>query len=606
MCGILGGINVKIDNELLNTIKHRGPDRQAIYDDDIHRVSLAHTRLSIVDLSDAGNQPMVSEDNNYVIVFNGEIYNHQELRTQLKFNRWKGHSDTETLLHLLIEKGPNCLSSLNGIFSFAFYNIGKGTLFLARDPYGVKPLYYSINGNELVFSSEIRPIQQIYHKRIDENVLRILLNLRYVPSPYTLYESIYKMRPGHYAEIDINNHEISVNPISYYSHCSNTMDISFDEAVEEYGRKLESAVKRQLMGDVDMGILLSGGIDSAIVGGIASRCYDRPMNAYTVGFDSKYNVNEIDLAAETAKHFGMNHHVVKIDVDTFFDTFTECCRIVEEPLATTSFIPMYYLSKIASKEVKVVLTGQGADEPLGGYGRYQEEILRSSCPAFIFKLVHALISMSGTKKEKLLRGSRSLSISDNLDRFLNVYNLFTHEEVVSLTGSDNTESRNLIEYYYNKLPNNISNVAKMMDLDLQMDLADDLLLYTDKITMNFALECRVPMLDLDLVSFLQSLPDKYKVTRGYTKIIHKAFAKKYLPEDIINRPKFGFQSPTDIWFREKSNLVNEILLSNNSPITNYLSKSGIEKVVKQHQAGYNREKQIFLMLSINEWLKQNN
>lgn len=608
MCGILGSINRKIDKGLLNQIKHRGPDRQAIYEDkrDKHEVYLAHTRLSIVDLSEAGNQPMISEDNNYVLIFNGEIYNHLELRKNLSFKHFRGHSDTETLLYYLIECGTGGLKYLNGIFSFVFYNRIKNTLLLVRDPFGVKPLYYSLSDDQLVFSSEVRPIRQIVDSSLDSTSLGVLLNLRYVPSPYTLYKGIYKMRPGHYGLIDLNADILSMNFSPYLSSSNIFRNISFRDAVDEYEKRFESAVKRQLMADVDLGILLSGGIDSALVGGIASKNIQGKLRAFTVGFDSKYSVNEAGFAADTARYFNMEHHIVKMNANTFFDEFSECCRIVEEPLATTSFIPMYYLSKLASEHVKVVLTGQGADEPLGGYGRYQGELLRDQYPAVLFKIASAIINLSGTKKEKLLRGARSLAISDDVERFMNVYSLFTPEEVKKMTGRDCKETLQLISYYYNLLNcASLKNSAeRMMALDLRMNLADDLLLYTDKITMNFSLECRVPMLDLKLVDFLESLPISYKVSRNHTKIIHKEYARKVLPEEFINRPKLGFQSPTDIWFREKSADVESLLL-NNPLLLNYVEKSEIKKIIGQHQKGYNREKQLFLLLSLGEWLKNN-
>lgn len=606
MCGILGSINRLIDHGLLDTIKHRGPDRQAIYTElqNDYTINFAHTRLSIVDLSEAGNQPMVSPCGNYILVFNGEIYNHLELRKKLKFKDYRGHSDTETLLHFLIENGISQIHKLNGIFAFAFYDKKEQRIILVRDPYGVKPLYYSLNKNQFIFSSEIRPIQKLIHSSINTDTLQILLNLRYIPSPYTLYKDINKVRPGHYGIINLKESPLSLSLNPYIKAHENRLDISFEDAVQQYGEKIKSAVHRQLMGDVDMGVLLSGGIDSALVGGIAAKKSEHKLKAFTVGFDSQYAVNEIDLAAETANYFGMEHHIVKMNATNFFETFEECSKIVEEPLATTSFIPMYYLSQLASQHVKVVLTGQGADEPLGGYGRYQGEILRDRYPHFLFSIMKKITNLTAIKKEAILRGARSLSINDDIERFHNVYSLFTTNETSRLLGvKPNNLSSELIAYYYNLVTNNQQKaVDKMMSIDLRMNLSDDLLLYTDKITMNFSLECRVPMLDLDLINYLESLPTAYKVQRNKTKIIHKAFAKEFLPQSFINRPKLGFQSPTDIWFREKSAMIEDQLTR--GPLLDYFLTKEIRKVIEQHQKGYNREKQIFLLLSINEWIKQ--
>ena len=609
MCGILGGINYHIDDSLLDLIQHRGPDRQAIYKDRFHNnnITLAHTRLSIVDLSDAGNQPMVSDCGNYCIIFNGEIYNHSELRVNIKKKSFRGHSDTETILYYIIENGIESIKDFNGIFAFAFYDKVAGNIFLARDIYGVKPLYYHCDGNKVIFSSEIRPINKIMNSSINTNSLNLLLNLRYCPSPATLFEGINKLRPGHYAMIDLKREKLSIKVETYIKQMKQALDLSFDEGVQEYGKFLEKAVERQLMSDVEVGILLSGGIDSALVAGIASKKLSYKPKAFTVGFDSKYSVNEISLARETADHFGLEHHVAKINSSDFFETFEKCSRIVEEPIATTSFIPMYYLSELASEKVKVVLTGQGADELLGGYPRYQGEILYNKYPNIFFKMASILVKLSGTKNEKLLRGASSLSIKNDINRFMSTYSIFNSSEIKRLTGSDKISSIEYIKYYYDllKCDNMSTSTERMMAIDKHMQLADDLLLYTDKITMNFSLECRVPMLDLQLVNYLESLPLSYRVKRGYTKVVLKEYAKRFLPSKIINRPKFGFQSPTDIWFREDSGKIREMLISKSNKILDYISKTEIENLLLKHKKGYNKEKQIFLLLSLSYWFKNN-
>lgn len=286
-------------------------------------------------------------------------------------------------------------------------------------------------------------------------------------------------------------------------------------------------------------------------------------------------------------------------------TFSEWSCIVEKPLGTTSVVPMYYLARLASQSVKVVLTGQGADEPLGGYGRYQGELLHSKYPHICFALLEKLVTLSGVKKESVIRGARSLGIRDDIKRFVSIYNLFTPEEVSKLTGgTDGEKSQELVGYYYNLVTAAWQkSIDKMMSVDVRMDLADDLLLYTDKITMNFSLECRVPLLDMELIEFLETLPTQYKVRRGKTKIIHKAYASGILPESFINRPKLGFQSPTDIWFREQSKFIQHELQT--GKVGEFLDVSQMLRILKQHEQGYNREKQIFMLLSINEWLRYN-
>lgn len=610
MCGILGSINKKIDSELLDTIKHRGSDNQSIWSerynsDDIY---LGHTRLSILDLSESGNQPMLSQCGNYVLVLNGEIYNHKELKKTLSFKNFKGHSDTETLLYYLIENGTEGIKDLNGIFVFAFWNRLTGEMILARDKFGVKLLYYHEDGNSLIFASEIRPIQKFVQNYLDKRALSVLLSLRYIPSPYTLFQGILKLRPGHYMVIHTQENKLKYQICNYDLRQVNYSTLAFNDAVIEYGRKLEKAVERQMMSDVDLGILLSGGIDSALVGSIATKFSDKKIQAFTVGFDSKYEVNELDLAAKSANFFGLEHYTVKVTSEFFFDLFRECSRIVEEPLATTSFIPMYYLSKLASQKVKVVLTGQGADEPLGGYGRYQSEMLHQKLPLLMRKIASRLVKLSRTKRESLLRGADSLPIENDIERFLYSYSLFSPSEITRLRGGcDTTCAKELISYYYDSLncADYKTSAERMMAIDQRMDLADDLLLYTDKITMNFSMECRVPFLDHELVEFLDSLPMGYKASIGNTKIIHKAYAQSILPQEIINRPKFGFQSPTDIWFRESFNDIEEMILGNSSKLLDYFNKKELEIILHNHKIGYNKEKQIFLLLSLRCWLENN-
>ncbi len=606
MCGILGSINLPVDKEMLDTICHRGPDRQDICMNKQGdcMISLAHCRLSIVDQSDAGNQPMTSPCGNYTLIFNGEIYNHLELRAKLENKRFQGHSDTETLLYFLIEKGITAINELNGIFSFIFYDKKNRKLFMARDPYGVKPLYYHIDKDRFIACSEIRPIKKVLNPSMNMDSLRILLNLRYVPSPYTLYDSVFKVRPGHYGVINMNQSPLSVSLQPYVKIHTKRLDIDFEEAVEEYGKRIQNAVCRQLMGDVGIGILLSGGIDSALISCIASKKYDGKLKAFTVGFDSEYSVNEIEWAKETARCIGLEHYTVKIDANDFFDSLTECTRITEEPLADTSIIPMFHLSKLAHRYVKVVLSGQGADELLGGYHRYQGEILHNLYPHVFFTLADKACRYLPIKNESLIRGARALGINDEIERFFREYCLFTVNETDKFLGESDSgkSSQELIAYFHKLVTAEWQTpVERMMALDMRMNLSDDLLTYTDKISMNFSLECRVPMLDLELTDFTEALPTSYKIRTGRSKIIHKAFARQRLPLKIINRPKLGFRSPTDIWFRENSSMIEDKLTYGR--LRNYLPIKEIRKIIKKHRNGYNMEKQIFLLLSINEWIE---
>ncbi|WP_461442802.1 asparagine synthase (glutamine-hydrolyzing) [Maribacter sp.] len=611
MCGILGSINRHFDEKALDLMKHRGPDDFGIdaFELNGHHIYLGQRRLSIIDLSEAGHQPMVSDCKKFAIVFNGEIYNHLELRKKLPEKiAFRGHSDTETILEYLIHFGTKGIKDLNGIFGLAFLNIEQKRLTLARDPFGVKPLYYATAGRELIFASEIRPIKSILKPtQLNEDALASLLRLRYNASPNTLFEGIHKLAPGHIYVVDLQGDSLESKTEYFAGQLPTVMEGPKDTIVQTYGVELEKAVQRQLLSDVEVGILLSGGIDSAVIAALAKKHYKGKLKAFTIGFEGDFEEDEIADAEETAQLLGLDHYIKKISFTDFLDLIKECSRIVEEPLATTSMIPMYYLAQLASEKVKVVLTGQGADEPLGGYTRYRSEVIRKKIPAALRVAAKPIAQLMGSKNEQLLRGANAIGISDEMERFLSIYEIFSVEEVGKLISTRDTLSVQEVANFYKLLGCNSRGHAaeKMMAIDTRMNLSDDLLNYTDKITMNFSLECRVPMLDLELVRFMEALPLDLKLNSKGGKIIHKAYAQTLLPERIINRRKKGFQSPTNRWFREEMDVVEQILLTGDSEFSKVFDQGYISEILAQHRAGYNKEKQIFLLLSIYYWFESN-
>jgi asparagine synthase (glutamine-hydrolysing) len=605
MCGILGTVNKLFDNSTLDLIKHRGPNDCGIekFSANDHTVQFGHRRLSIIDLSSAGHQPMNSACNRFSIVFNGEIYNHLELRKKLPSHIiFNGHSDTETILHYLKEFGITGIKDFNGIFAIAYLDQFNKMLYLARDPFGVKPLYYHEGkDNTFTFSSEMNPIKHlIAQSHIDTEALATLLRLRFNPSPDTIIKEIKKIRPGHYLEIDLNTKDIVAKHCAFLDKIPKTIKYGTRNLIELYGEKVIEAVKHQLLSDVEVGILLSGGVDSALVACIAKQNYSGRLKAFTIGFEDDFASDEIETARETADLLGLEHYVRKITFTDFLNTIKVSSRIVEEPLASTSIIPMYFLSELAAKHVKVVLTGQGADEPLGGYTRYKSELVRNKIPGFLRHRMLPLAKLTSANNEKLLRGINAIGIDDTIERFLTVYEVFTEPEIEKLISVKERQSIKRIEYFYNLLDceNKYDSVERMMGLDSRLNLADDLLNYTDKITMHFSLECRVPMLDLKLVEFIESLPYHSKVSLFNAKIIHKQFAREILPGRIVNRKKKGFESPTKIWFKKESHIIEEILLSGGTTFSNLFNQRYISEIISHHKNGYNKEKQIFLLLSI--------
>lgn len=604
MCGILGSINTSFDKSILDLIKHRGPDDFGMEEFIVNsnKVQFGHRRLSIIDLSPAGHQPFHSSCKNYSIIFNGEIYNHQELRLKLQKNiNYRGHSDTETILYYLKEFGIKGIKDFNGIFAIAFFDKINEKLYLARDPFGVKPLYYYESENTLIFSSEIRPIKaMLQNTPINMEAMSSLLRLRYNPAPDTIYKGIKKIRPGHFIEIKLTRDNISVKSNSFIDKIPTFINRKTKNVINEYGEKIEGAVKRQLLADVEIGILLSGGIDSALIAALAQKHYNGKLKSFTVGFDGNYSEDEIENAAETAQILGLEHHFKKISFIDFLNIIKESTRIVEEPLATTSLIPMYYLAELAAKHVKVVLTGQGADEPLGGYTKYKSELVRNKIPILLRNQIQNIVQLLKIKNEKILRGTSALIIKNEIERFLAIYEVFNLEEIQKLISVSDTLSLQRISYFYDLLDckSNHDSVGRMMALDTRLSLSDDLLNYTDKITMNFSLECRVPMLDIELVKFIESLPTKTKLNLIDGKIIHKQYAAKILPNKIISRKKKGFQSPTIHWFREESGIIKDILLKKGTYFSKIFNQNYIAEIMEQHKKGYNKEKQIFLLLSI--------
>ncbi len=606
MCGILGSINLSFQNDLLDLIARRGPDDWGMHEFATagQQVIFGHRRLSIVDLSPAGHQPISTECGRYHLVFNGEIYNHLDIRNMLRRKSFRGHSDTETILYALAERGIEAVKQFNGIFAFAFLDTVKQQLFLARDPFGVKPLYFFQQGSQLGFSSEMRPLLKMIRPNIEKEALATLLRLRYVPSPGTLFREIRKVIPGHYLCIDLNRPEEN-KCVCYAAPVPEECSLPFDEQVEQYQTHLAEAVKRQMMADVEVGVLLSGGLDSALVAREAVRCAGHPVKAFTVGFTGKHREDEIQDAAETARLFGMQHYVVRISDKDFFARIAESIAILEEPLATTSVIPMKTLAELASSEVKVVLTGQGADEPLGGYARYQGELLYEKLPFWFAVGAGRLLGNCRFRNSQLQRALKSVAIREDIRRFISESEVFSPDEISRLTGISEHVAEEVYRQRYAdlQLSKKKRPVERMMALDARMNLADDLLLYTDKITMHYSLECRVPLLDLPLVRYIESLPGSSRLCWRKGKRIHKCFAEQVLPPEIVHRPKKGFQSPTGEWF-QKSKLLQEILLDDNSAFSRYFDIEEVKKNILLHRKGFNRERQIFLLLTTKYWLDQ--
>jgi len=607
MCGILGTVGLPFDESILNLMSHRGPDGSGMICLTVgeHHLTLGHRRLAIVDLTAAGHQPMQTPCGMYSVVYNGEIYNHMALRPDINNVIFRGHSDTETILHYIAQRGIDAARDFNGIFALGLVDTRARKLFLVRDPFGVKPLYYFHQGHTFAFSSEIRPLRRLVDDQVDRANLATLLRLRYSPSPDTLFRHIHKVRPGHVLEVDLSRPELRIRTYAFASWGGGNIHIPYGEAVKNYGTLVEEAVKRQLMSDVEVGVLLSGGIDSAVIAALMQRHVPYRAKAFTVGFTDYDMADEVACARETAALIGMEHHVTRMGFHEFLSTLRQCTLIVEEPLATTSVIPMFHLLQLVSGTLKVVLCGQGADELLGGYTRYQGEICAGLVPRALARPLRLLARIIGLRDDRLLRGLRCVGERDDLDRFLVAYSVFEEKQIPALIGQRDTKSAEYLRYFFDLLQCQTctKSVERMMSLDLRMNLADDLLLYTDKIAMHHSVECRVPMLDFEVVRFVESLPCHYKIALGRSKIVHKHLARQLLPSSVVKRPKKGFLSPTRTWFM-KRDVLRDVLLDRASRFASFFDLRAVDQVLAEHERGFDRQRQIFLLLSLYYWMSE--
>lgn len=612
MCGIAGlvyGHARSVDaRATLNRLHHRGPDGSGQLDMSFgdRKVWLGHTRLAIQDLTEAGAQPMNSADGRWVLTFNGEIYNHLDIRRGLA-RSWRGHSDTETLVESICEWGvERTVQRLNGIFAFAALDRLEQKLYLVRDPFGIKPLYYTNIDGGFGFASEIRALCALtgQHHAVDRQSLQTFLSLRFVPSPNTLLAGVMRLAPGHILTYSMPTRHAEL--ACYVAPTTATFTGSFDDAVDQYRGRVATAVRRQLLSDVPVGILLSGGIDSALVAAMSVEAGVRTPS-FTVGYTDSTSACEIDDAAHTAKVLGLPHHVVRVDHEDLWRALESAVTATEEPLVTTSVLPMWHLCKRAREDVTVVLTGQGSDELLGGYRRYQGELFRE-LPLFK-QAVHSagpLLARIAGIPDSIERSAQSALIEDVADRFESEYAVFSSANRERLIGDAGAgRARSAIQHWlaWSSAGRGLSAVEKMMCIDMRLGLADDLLLYGDKVSMAHSLEARVPLLDTELVAFVESLPRDFKLRLNRTKIVHKQMAEKYLPSSIVHRPKKAFQVPFGAMIRTSwRDRCTETLFAGNVIEELGLRESAVRQMWDEHQRGFrDRSRQVFALLGLCVW-----
>jgi asparagine synthase (glutamine-hydrolysing) len=617
MCGIFGVVNfneIKVNNSLLKQatrlMTHRGPNGEGYYFNDSFSVGLGHQRLSILDI-ESGNQPMTNENGTIWIVFNGEIYNYLELKSYLisKGHKFRTKSDTEVLIHAYEEFGEDMTKKLNGIFAFAIWDEENNKLFLSRDHFGVKPLYYYHNSHNLVFASELKSILLYTNisREINEKALFLCLNFRQTPAPNTLFNEIKKLPAAH--SLLINRNKIELRKYWDYK-----FDLTGSDAKEDNYEKLkygiENAVKRQMMADVPIGISLSGGLDSGIILGLMSKYSNKGVHAFTVGFEgNKEEKNEIALARENASRFGADFNFEIISDSDYLGFMDKYIWHMEEPVGNESAIAYYFVASLANKKVKVLLNGQGADEPLAGYNKYIGMYYadKYKIPNFLLKSI-SQFNNSLRRQGQLKKLIEYKEQTDEYFKIASSSSILNVELRKSLFNSDfqKYNNPNLILHDIKYTLDNFikgSTLEKNLFYDMFSLLSENLLLSEDKMSMAAGIEARVPFLDIDLVKTMLSIKAKHKIKGLSGKHPLKEVGLKYLPKQVVYQKKIGFNNPMGKWM--KSSLGTELLdlVNSNDSITNkYLNIEFVNELYHQHKNGsHNNLRLLFLLLSIEKW-----
>ena len=562
MCGICG-FTGKLDNreeairKMTEVITHRGPDSDGFFSDDT--ISMGFRRLSIIDL-DAGHQPIYNEDKTLVLTFNGEIYNYQQLRQELiaKGHRFYTDTDSEVLVHGFEEWQEDLLSRLRGMFGFAIYNTVDHSLFIARDFFGIKPMHYTQIGNDFVYASEIKSILEHpkFVKRFNTRALDTYLSFQYALPPETFFEDVYCLLPGHYLWYK----DGVVETTRYFEpRFRPDENMTEDEAVDMIEKVFENSVNAHKIADVEVGCFLSSGVDSSYVS-----TYFADQKTFTVGFDFGEKYNEISWAEALSKEIGVEHHTHLISSEEFWDAVPTVQYHMDQPLADPSCVALYFVSRLASRYVKVVLSGEGADELFGGYTCYNDprvfKVYQKIVPHFLRKALRAIARKLPDIKGRdyLIRACDKLE-----DRYIGnafMYDLKQKQQILK-DPSIATAPQNYARKHYYRC-RKYDDVTKMQYLDINLWMTGDILLKADRMSMANSLELRVPFLDKEVFKVASSLPTELRVNKYNTKYALRKAAVRHMPESTAEKEKLGFPVPTRVWLRDEKfyNIVKKKFL----------------------------------------------
>jgi asparagine synthase (glutamine-hydrolysing) len=620
MCGICGQFNFarsepvepETIRQMAESIRHRGPDDEGYFFNG--PVGLGFRRLSIIDLA-GGHQPMSDVEETVWVIFNGEIYNFKELRAELeqRGHSFRTRSDTEVIIHGYKEWGTEVFNHLNGMFGLAIWDVKKERLVVARDAMGIKLIYYRIENGQLTFGSEIRAVLAAENSKpeIDPVALNLFLRFRYTPSPLTIFDGIRKLAPGTMLIVEGGRYReerwYNYTPMPFESPRSKK------KVREELLDLYRAAVKRHLLSDVPVGILLSGGLDSGLLLALMNE-QGGPWPAYTIGYGETFEDDELADAKETAALLGGARHVpVKLDRAEFERSLPRIVECLEEPIAASSIVPMYFVSQRARQDVKVVLIGQGPDELFGGYKRHLGvrygnwwRRLPTSFRSAVGLAVNGL-----PRNETLKRGARSLGIENRLKRYQNVFSLAPAEIIDALFRDDVLPARpshELVEYWRALLPQmkHTDELGGFQLLEIRSSLPDELLMYADKLSMAHSLEVRVPYLDRTVVEYVQRLDASFKIRRGTRKWLHRQVCQSYLPPRVLKRKKRGFAvNVVDGWFNSSvQGQLPELLLDETSLMFDLLRSGPVRSLLNDHRSGrQDNHKLLFSLVMLEQWLR---
>jgi asparagine synthase (glutamine-hydrolysing) len=619
MCGICGQFNF-IDRgpvsrreieRMADSIAHRGPDDSGYYIDGA--LGFGFRRLSIIDLA-GGHQPMSDQQESVWVIFNGEIYNFPELKKELEGHGhvFRTRCDTEVVVHGYKQWGDEVLNRLNGMFGLAIWDVRRQRLVVARDPFGIKLIYYKNENGRLHFGSEVRAVQAAAEGRaeVDPDSLNLFLRYRYTPSPDTIFAGIKKLAPG--SMLICEKGTVNIRQWYRFVPVPFSPMKSDGEAKEELFEIYKRAMKRHLLSDVPVGLLLSGGVDSSALLALMN-LYGSSWRTYTVGYGSAFSDDELSDAAKTAAEFSSNHTEVLLDRRTFENALEAIVSSVEEPIASSSIVPMYFVCQRAKQDVKVALIGQGPDELFGGYRRHlgvRYGAIWGRTPRWIRGPLASTISAL-PRNETLKRGISSLDVKDPLRRYQQVLSLLSGAEIDGLFQDGLLAPAcgdRILESWKDIAPlsSQADELGRFQFLEMRSTLPDELLMFGDKLSMAHGLEARVPYLDRELVEYVERLPARFKVRNGSQKWLHRQVCQKLIPGEILKRKKRGFAvNVVDEWFRgAMSNRMKEVFLDGESSMYRYLKPMAVQKLFQKHQSGQeDHHKVLFSLVVFEQWLR---